>query len=81
MLLLIEKKSNENRIIADKVASSGYFVVAPDFLHGDPYDYDKYPEPSLWLQSHNPVCCFPELNCQFLIIHGFEIPCFCSNHA
>ncbi|AQK93925.1 alpha/beta-Hydrolases superfamily protein, partial [Zea mays] len=41
--------------IADKVASSGYFVVVPDFFHGDPY----VPENAeklipVWLKSHTP---------------------------
>uniref|UniRef100_A0A804QRZ4 Alpha/beta-Hydrolases superfamily protein n=1 Tax=Zea mays TaxID=4577 RepID=A0A804QRZ4_MAIZE len=53
------------RNIADKVASSGYFVVVPDFFHGDPY----VPENAeklipVWLKSHTPVRCplpFPEL--------------------
>ncbi|AQK93921.1 alpha/beta-Hydrolases superfamily protein [Zea mays] len=46
------------RNIADKVASSGYFVVVPDFFHGDPY----VPENAeklipVWLKSHTPVRC------------------------
>ncbi|AQK93100.1 alpha/beta-Hydrolases superfamily protein [Zea mays] len=45
------------RKIADKVASLGYFVVVPDFLHGDPYDpsNNAHSNPGTWIQSHNPV--------------------------
>ncbi|AQK93106.1 alpha/beta-Hydrolases superfamily protein [Zea mays] len=44
------------RKIADKVASLGYFVVVPDFLHGDPYDpsNNAHSNPGTWIQSHNP---------------------------
>ncbi|CAN6346923.1 unnamed protein product [Urochloa humidicola] len=48
------------RKIADKVASSGYFVVVPDFLHGDPYDPSNPNNPGMWLQSHNPQKAFEE---------------------
>ncbi|KAL6610187.1 hypothetical protein ACP70R_035358 [Stipagrostis hirtigluma subsp. patula] len=48
------------RKIADKVASSGYFVVVPDFLHGDPYDPNTPSNPGMWLQSHNPQTAFEE---------------------
>nr|ACG32824.1 endo-1,3;1,4-beta-D-glucanase precursor [Zea mays] len=49
------------RNIADKVASSGYFVVVPDFFHGDPY----VPENAeklipVWLKSHTPEKGFEE---------------------
>ncbi|KAF0922950.1 hypothetical protein E2562_002187 [Oryza meyeriana var. granulata] len=42
------------RKIANRVALSGYFVVVPDFLHGDPYQPDNPNNPGMWLQSHNP---------------------------
>ncbi|KAL6865125.1 hypothetical protein ACP4OV_016276 [Aristida adscensionis] len=48
------------RKIADKVASSGYFVVVPDFLHGDPYDPNNPNNPGMWLQSHDPKKAFEE---------------------
>ncbi|KAL7597945.1 hypothetical protein Lser_V15G23450 [Lactuca serriola] len=41
------------RKLADKVASAGYYVVAPDFFHGDPIT----PETPIsdWLKNHGPV--------------------------
>uniref|UniRef100_A0A0E0HE53 Dienelactone hydrolase domain-containing protein n=1 Tax=Oryza nivara TaxID=4536 RepID=A0A0E0HE53_ORYNI len=48
------------RKIADKVALFGYFVVVPDFLHGDPYQPDNPNNPGIWLQSHNPKEAFEE---------------------
>ncbi|CAD6272205.1 unnamed protein product [Miscanthus lutarioriparius] len=48
------------RKIADKVASSGYFVVVPDFLHGDPYDPSNPNNPGMWMQEHNPQNAFEE---------------------
>jgi len=47
------------RKIADQVASSGYFVVVPDFLHGDPYDLSSS-NPGMWMQAHNPQNAFEE---------------------
>uniref|UniRef100_A0A0E0L287 Dienelactone hydrolase domain-containing protein n=1 Tax=Oryza punctata TaxID=4537 RepID=A0A0E0L287_ORYPU len=35
----------------DKVALSGYFVVVPDFLHGNPYQPDNPNNPGIWLQE------------------------------
>jgi len=50
------------RKIADKVASLGYFVAVPDFLHGDPYDpsNNAHSDPGTWIQSHNPQKAFEE---------------------
>lgn len=43
------------RKIADKVAASGFFVVVPDFLYGDPFVPDNAERPlPVWLQSHKP---------------------------
>ncbi|KAL4590216.1 hypothetical protein LXL04_003142 [Taraxacum kok-saghyz] len=41
------------RKLADKVASAGYYVVVPDFFHGDPL----IPETPIqdWLKNHGPV--------------------------
>uniref|UniRef100_A0A0A9E7E2 Dienelactone hydrolase domain-containing protein n=1 Tax=Arundo donax TaxID=35708 RepID=A0A0A9E7E2_ARUDO len=49
------------RKIADKVASSGYFVVVPDFLHGDPYAPENAERPlPVWIKSHAPGKGFEE---------------------
>ncbi|KAI5650615.1 hypothetical protein M9H77_36620 [Catharanthus roseus] len=40
------------RKIADKVASAGFLVVVPDFLHGDPYVPGTPIE--AWLKGHGP---------------------------
>ncbi|XP_073104551.1 endo-1,3;1,4-beta-D-glucanase isoform X2 [Elaeis guineensis] len=39
------------RKLADKVAAAGFFVVVPDFFHGDPYVPDQKPI-NVWLESH-----------------------------
>lgn len=41
------------RKIADQVAAKGYYVVVPDFFHGDPYTDSKIL--SEWIKSHSPV--------------------------
>ncbi|KAJ6815117.1 endo-1,3,1,4-beta-D-glucanase-like [Iris pallida] len=44
------------RKIADKVAASGFFVIVPDFLYGDPYVPDNAERPvPVWIQSHSPA--------------------------
>ncbi|CAN6346939.1 unnamed protein product [Urochloa humidicola] len=49
------------RKIADKVALSGYFVVVPDFLRGDPYTPDNAEKPlPVWIESHSPKKGFEE---------------------
>lgn len=41
------------RMIAQKVAAAGFFVVVPDFFNGDPYAPGKPIED--WLKLHGPV--------------------------
>jgi dienelactone hydrolase len=49
------------RKIADKVASSGYFVVVPDFFHGDPYAPENADRPiQVWIQEHPQAKAFEE---------------------
>lgn len=49
------------RKVADKVASSGYFVVVPDFIHGDPYTPDNAERPiQVWIKEHAPGKAFEE---------------------
>ncbi|KAJ4777218.1 alpha/beta-Hydrolases superfamily protein [Rhynchospora pubera] len=49
------------RKIADKVAACGYFVVVPDFIHGDPFKLDDSTRPfPVWLQSHTTEKGFEE---------------------
>ncbi|CAD6272206.1 unnamed protein product [Miscanthus lutarioriparius] len=48
------------RKIADNVALSGYLVVVPDFLHGDPFDPSNPNNRAMWLQAHSPQKAFEE---------------------
>ncbi|GER37448.1 heavy metal transport/detoxification superfamily protein [Striga asiatica] len=40
------------RKLADKIAASGFLVVAPDFFYGDPFGLEKSRES--WLEAHSP---------------------------
>ncbi|KAK2358086.1 alpha/beta-Hydrolases superfamily protein [Trifolium repens] len=43
------------RKLADKVAATGYCVVVPDFLHGDPFTPENANRPlPIWLKDHQP---------------------------
>ncbi|XP_028761187.1 endo-1,3;1,4-beta-D-glucanase-like isoform X2 [Neltuma alba] len=43
------------RKLADKVAAAGYYVVVPDFFHGDPFVPEKADRPlSVWIKDHAP---------------------------
>ncbi|GLT70972.1 hypothetical protein SLA2020_430180 [Shorea laevis] len=43
------------RKLADKVAAAGFYVVVPDFLHGDPYSPENADRPiTVWLKDHGP---------------------------
>ncbi|KAF0922984.1 hypothetical protein E2562_002194 [Oryza meyeriana var. granulata] len=43
------------RQIADKVAYSGYYVVVPELLFGDPYTDDPARPFEEWIKTHSPV--------------------------
>lgn len=44
------------RKLADKVAATGYYVVVPDFLYGDPFNPEDATRPlPVWLKDHPPV--------------------------
>ncbi|KAB1214180.1 hypothetical protein CJ030_MR5G027205 [Morella rubra] len=49
------------RKLADKVAAAGFYVVVPDFLHGDPYvpENAERPLPD-WLKDHGADKAFEE---------------------
>ncbi|KAI4317731.1 hypothetical protein L6164_025578 [Bauhinia variegata] len=43
------------RKLADKIAASGYHVVVPDFLNGDPYVPENKERPfPVWIKDHAP---------------------------
>ncbi|GLT70975.1 hypothetical protein SLA2020_430210 [Shorea laevis] len=49
------------RKVADKVAAAGFYVVVPDFMHGDPYVIDKPERPlPIWLKDHGTDTGFEE---------------------
>ena len=44
------------RKLADKVAAAGFFVVVPDFIHGDPYAPEDTSRPiHVWIKDHGTV--------------------------
>lgn len=55
---------------------SGYLVVVPDFLHGDPFDPSNPNNRAMWLQAHSPVCCLLNFFVELLIITGPRAACF-----
>ncbi|XP_059650180.1 uncharacterized protein LOC132295928 isoform X2 [Cornus florida] len=45
--------SSQMFLLAEKVASAGFYVVVPDFLYGDPYVPENAEKPiSVWLKEH-----------------------------
>ncbi|RZC68016.1 hypothetical protein C5167_011716 [Papaver somniferum] len=40
------------RNLTDKVAAAGFYVVVPDFFHGDPYTTTGDKDVWVWLESH-----------------------------
>lgn len=42
------------------MALSGYLVVVPDFLHGDPFDLNNPNNRAKWLEDHSPQKAFEE---------------------
>ncbi|XP_048333163.2 endo-1,3;1,4-beta-D-glucanase-like [Ziziphus jujuba] len=49
------------RKLADKAAAAGFFVVVPDFLHGDPYVHDNPNKPvQVWIKEHDTDKAFEE---------------------
>lgn len=53
-----------SRSLADKVSAAGFYVVVPDFMHGDPYVPEDSERPlGVWIKDHGPVC--------FLVFHCF----------
>lgn len=53
-----------SRTLAGKVSAAGFYVVVPDFMHGDPYVPEDSERPlGVWIKDHGPVCflCFTVL--------------------
>ncbi|XP_027369011.1 endo-1,3;1,4-beta-D-glucanase-like isoform X3 [Abrus precatorius] len=49
------------RKLADKVAATGYYVVVPDFLYGDPFAAEDATRPlPVWLKDHEPNKAFED---------------------
>ncbi|XP_040996062.1 endo-1,3;1,4-beta-D-glucanase-like [Juglans microcarpa x Juglans regia] len=41
------------RKLADKVAAAGFYVLVPDFLHGDPFSFENADRPlPVWIKDH-----------------------------
>ena len=56
-MILIICISSMWRKLADKVAAAGFFVVVPDFFHGDPVIdwFDPKFDRDTWMKVHNTV--------------------------
>ncbi|KAL8121692.1 endo-1,3;1,4-beta-D-glucanase-like [Apium graveolens] len=51
------------RTLADKVSAAGFYVVVPDFMHGDPYVPEDSERPlrlGVWIKDHGPEQGFNE---------------------
>lgn len=53
LCLLVELLSILERKLADTIAALGFYVVAPDFFYGEPFDRNRPVQD--WLKDHGPV--------------------------
>ena len=55
-MLIWSSTFNVKRKIADEATAAGFYAVVPDFIHGDPFAFDKPDRPlPIWLKDHSTV--------------------------
>lgn len=60
------------RALADKVATSGFYVVVPDYFYGDPYNPSNQERPiTVWIKDHGAVRCYSLIQFSLSILSLF----------